>query len=209
MITEFNPKEALRNGKEVILEMVPDEYQDRYLNRREKNLVDNRNNAKVPGLDKVIHPDKYYPMFFDYNDIPTIVPQGWWHYSIGIEWWQHKLGETKLEKFFLVKGSEAIQSGYAKKRYFIYKGYKVWIASKIIFPPEVRYSYSRKSFKKKLNRLAVVVGDTKLTEKAYFNTLFSILGEKFSPGFSSKSIRNQKYRENDSRNKKKRTKPIR
>lgn len=204
MKTEFNYREALKDGKEVIIDMVPEEHQEHYLNRRERGLIDNRTESRVPGLDKIIHPEKWYPMFFDVDDTPTIVPQGWWYYSTGVTWWQYKIGKSKVEKFFLVKGEEALEKGYAKKKYFLYQGRKIWVASKMIFPQEVRYSYSRKSFKKKLNKLAKVTGDTKLTEKQYFDTLFSILGEKFNPGFSSEAIRNYKFNKRHGRNKKKR-----
>lgn len=195
--SEFTPREALRNGRKVILEMVPEEHRERYIKRREGEQIENRNRAQVPGLDYTIHPDKYYPMFFDFNDTPTILKQGWFHYKIGLEWWQFKLGTTRLEKFHLVKGEEAIDKRYAVKNYFIYKTRKIMVRSKIIFPPEIKYANSRKSFKKKLNRLAGVPGDTRLTEIPYFQTLFRIIGEKFQPGFDRQSIKNHKYKQNE------------
>lgn len=204
MTPTFNKREALRDGKEVIIEMVPPEHQEHYLKRREGSLVDSRNKARVPGLDREIIPNKYYPMFYDEDDTPTIVPQGWFYYNIGLRWWQFKIGTEKLENFFLIKGEEAITNQYAVKRYFRYGNLKIWVNSKIIFPQEIRYANSRKSFKKKLNKLAQVSGDTILTERQYFNTLFSILGEKFSPGFSGETIRNYKLKNNGSRTKKKR-----
>lgn len=193
----FIPKEALRNGKKVVLEMVPDEHKMRYIERRGSDLIENRNRARVPGLDTVIDPEKYYPMFFDFNDAPTILRQGWFHYKIGLEWWQFKIGTTKLENFHLVKGKEAIDKCYQVKNYFVYQTRRIMIRSKIMFPPEIKYANSRKSFKKKLNKLTGLRGDTILTEIPYFEALFRILGDKFQPGFDRQSIKNHKYKQNE------------
>ena len=190
-------KHALRDGNKVIEEMLPEEILEEYKKRTNGRIAKSMVMAKVAGLDEVIDPHKWYPMFFDKDNTPTVLPQGWFYQSIGLEWWRYKLGVENLTRnIFLILGSEVLEKNYPLKKYLVYKGKRLQIRSKMIFPPEVILTHSRKSFKKSFKKTIGSDGSTKETEKEFFLALFRMIPQKWQPQFNENAIISQKLKQN-------------
>ena len=190
-------KRALRDGNKVIEEMLPEDILEDYHKRSNGRIAKSRDMAKVAGLDNEINPHKWYPMFFDKDNTPTVLPQGWFYQSIGLEWWRYKLGVENLTRnIFLILGSEVLEKNYPLKKYLVYKGKRLQIRSKMIFPPEVILTHSRKSFKKSFKKTIGSDGSTKETEKEFFLALFRMIPQKWQPQFNENAIISQKLKQN-------------
>lgn len=190
-------KKALRDGNKVIEEMLPEDVMEDYTKRSNGRIAKSREMASVTGLDNEINPNKWYPLFFDKDNTPTVLPQGWHYQSIGYEWWKHKLGVQSLTRnIWFILGSEVIAKEYQIKKYLVYKGKRLQIRSKMLFPPEVILTHSRKSFKKAFKKTMGSDGSTHETEKEFFQALFRMIPQNGQPQFNEDAIISSKLKEN-------------